>query len=873
MESTEAEQKPVLVSLAKRNGFGTQGRPVNIFVNYYEVISILDKCAYQYDIEITQKPRELREGEEPLPPPTRERRLPPRFSRELFDAFMSQHGRSALNGIFVAYDGSRVAYAPERLPLKSKEEIFEISFSEGDRPKTYLVKIMEAAEINMPALWDLTKGKDVEPALSSSGLRVLDTVLYQDIFKTHFKVGRSFYTNADKRSLGEGIDLWRGVFQSIKAGMSKLYLNLDIANTAFLMDGSLIGFVLEVLRLRSPDDLRGRSGPETWHQINRMIKGTTMIMLHRGRGSAKFKAKGISSLNAEQITFDKIDPVTNETHQVSVKDYLRDKFNIALKFPFLPCIEFRKNNFLPMELCDLAPGHHYKRKLNEMQTAEMIKHACLKPQQRQELIQRNFDDMNLSRSQAMKAFNFQVDSRLIQLKARLLPTPELHYSDLSRESVVRPNGGAWNMRDKIVWKGTSLNVWGVAVFMDSHKARPNQIQDFIRTLVNTCKNTGLNIANTRPLIQYISPMGNISQPLASFFKEIGDQAQAFPQMILCILPSSSTVLYGKIKNAAYTELGVHTQCMLSKHTMRPNPQYCANLCLKMNVKLGGVSAALKPQSLPIVSDVPTIILGADVTHPGINELERPSIAAVVGSMDPQFCKYKAILAQQGSRVEIIQDLAEIVRQQLINFFKSTGFKPQKIIFYRDGVSEGQFAEVMAKEVQSIVDACENLEKGYLPKITFIIVKKGHRTRFMPTGRNDADRSGNCMPGTVLDTDITSPHLYDFYLQSHSGIQGTSRCVHYIVLKDDNGFTPDTIQTLSYNMCYLYAICTRSVSLVPCVYYAHRVAFRARSHTKEQWSSSESGSVVSGFQGDNNAPEIEPKLLPVHDRLKQSMYFM
>ncbi|OMJ22450.1 Protein argonaute-3 [Smittium culicis] len=874
MENTD-DVKPPVVSLAVRNGFGTAGRPVELYVNYYEVKTILEKCVYQYDIEITQKPREPREGETAPPAPIREKKLPPRFARELFDAFVNQYGNSALAGIFIAYDGARCAYSVSRLPLDSKSQVFEISHSEGGggRARTYLVKVMEAAEIDLRALWDLTKGKDVEPSVSSSSLRVLDTVLYQDISKTHFKVGRSFFTSADSRGLGQGIDLWRGVFQSIKAGMSKLYLNLDIANTTFLHAGPLIEFALSVLQMRDPGELQGRNNPEFWHPVNRLIKGTTMIMNHRGKGMSKFKAKSLASVGADQATFDMVDPKTNETRKISVADYMKEKYGVNLRFPFLPCVEFSRGNFLPMELCDLAPGIHHKKKLNEQQTAEMIRHACLKPHLRQEMIQRNFDDMRLSQSAAMNAFNFSINDRMVRLKARMLPTPEVFYSDRSREPSVRPNGGAWNMRDKVVWKGTELNVWGVAVFMDQRKANINAVQDFIRVLINTCKNTGMNINNTRPQIKYIPAMGNVSQPLHQFFKSIGDEARAFPQMILCILPSTSSVLYGKIKSAAYTELGVHTQCMVGKNIFKPNPQYCANLCLKMNVKMGGISAALKPTSLPIVSEAPTIILGADVTHPGIGELDRPSIAAVVGSMDSNFCKYKAMLAKQGPRIEIIQDLTNIVRDQLISFFQSTGFKPKKIIFYRDGVSEGQFAEVMAKEVQAITDACELLEKGYQPNITFIIVKKGHRTRFMPIGRNDADRSGNCMPGTVVDTDIVSPYLYDFYLQSHSGIQGTSRCVHYIVLKDENGFTPDSIQTLSYNMCYLYAICTRSVSLVPCVYYAHRVAFRSRSHTKETWSNSESGSVASGFQNEYVAPEIKPELLPVHDRLKQSMYFM
>jgi len=40
-----------------------------------------------------------------------------------------------------------------------------------------------------------------------------------------------------------------------------------------------------------------------------------------------------------------------------------------------------------------------------------------------------------------------------------------------------------------------------------------------------------------------------------------------------------------------------------------------------------------------------------------------------------------------------------------------------------------------------------------------------------------------------------------------------------------------LQALSYNLCHVYARCTRVVSVVPPVYYAHLVGRRARFHTR------------------------------------------
>lgn len=128
------------------------------------------------------------------------------------------------------------------------------------------------------------------------------------------------------------------------------------------------------------------------------------------------------------------------------------------------------------------------------------------------------------------------------------------------------------------------------------------------------------------------------------------------------------------------------------------------------------------------------------------------------------------------------------------------------------------------------------------------------------------KSGNIPAGTTVDTKITHPSEFDFYLCSHAGIQvrdqqkmaelnespscalsvsawfdggkafinalylqGTSRPSHYHVLWDDNHFSSDELQVLTYQLCHTYVRCTRSVSIPAPAYYAHLVAFRARYH--------------------------------------------
>ncbi|KAJ1670039.1 hypothetical protein EV182_008459, partial [Spiromyces aspiralis] len=222
------------------------------------------------------------------------------------------------------------------------------------------------------------------------------------------------------------------------------------------------------------------------------------------------------------------------------------------------------------------------------------------------------------------------------------------------------------------------------------------------------------------------------------FKESGER----PELFLVVLPTTAASLYNSIKRLAYIKFGVQTQCMQAKHLNRPNLQYCANLCLKINVKLGGINSTIPPEELSVLAAEPTLILGADVSHPGPGMGHRPSTASVVGSINRDASRYHAMLCQQPPRTEIIGKMGEIVLTMLRRYYSNTKEKPKRIVIYRDGVSEGQFQQVLDQELSAIKQACNTIETTYNPKVTFIVIQKRTHARFLPLGRNDADRSGN-----------------------------------------------------------------------------------------------------------------------------------
>lgn len=235
-----------------------------------------------------------------------------------------------------------------------------------------------------------------------------------------------------------------------------------------------------------------------------------------------------------------------------------------------------------------------------------------------------------------------------------------------------------------------------------------------------------------------------------------------------------------------------------------------------------------------------------------------SVVGVAASHDEHAFCYNICWRLQGQRKEMIEDFETIMKEHLHFFKKKNGFLPDKILYFRDGVSEGQFDQVMAIERNAMMRACRTMEAGYEKKVkmTIVVVQKRHHTRFFPgrTGVGSDDRRNNNVPaGTIVDTKITRPNENHFFLVSHQSIQGVAKPTKYCVLLDEGDHSIDDLQGLTYNvnmreynrncvifdnllrkknclyfqLCHLFSRCNRSVSYPAPTYYAHLAAYRGR----------------------------------------------
>ncbi|RKP07663.1 Piwi domain-containing protein [Thamnocephalis sphaerospora] len=825
-----------------RPGYGRAGRPCKVLANHYLFTALPSQSISHYDIRIELKN-----------PPKPDKREQPTLNRVVFKQLESLY-RQQLGSARLAYDGKYNVYSSRPFAVGDALAV-DVSSQPGQpagkrQPREFRVTLRKVAEINMASIQAYFRGtmKSSEDLIRPTS--AIEAVLRQVATEKFITIGSSFFTGEDARPIAGGLEAWFGYHMSVRAGERGMLLNIDTTVTAFYQEGSLLKLACESLDARNESDLaRMLEHPKFRNRLQKILAGVRIYVTHRGKIQPRYVIAKIADGPASRQVF-----ALGETGQrTNVAAYFQERYSVRLRFPNLPCVLNARGVAFPMEVCMVESHQRVGRQPNERAVADLIKLSATRPDRRCNITNGAHHKLQLAQDPIMRDFGLQVDRNMTQLNARVLNPPRIELGAADRSNaIVTPRDGSWSLKGQRLYSCPVLASWAVVAYADRRRLPENQIKYFLSTMTKLFVDMGMDVRAKNPPILYASQHQDTERALQSA-AIAAKKTHGMPAQIVFNIFATRNHIYRSVKRIAETKMGLMTQCMLAKHTERPNLQYCSNIMLKVNKKLGGTSFKLARNMVPYVTSQPTIVIGADVSHPTGAADEGPSIAAMAGSLDANLSDWNLTYRTQEPQLEIIADMAEMVKEMLVNFRAKTNAVPRRILFYRDGVSDGQFDQVVREEVVAIKRACQELDVNYKPTLTFVVVKKRHHTRLYPTNPKDADRSGNCRAGTVVDSEITHPGMFDFFLQSQAGLQGTCKAGHYVVLYDEYHFKPDELQELTNNMCSMYARCSRSVGLVPAVYYAHLMADRARHYLSADEDASETASMLSSSTAHDYMP--------------------
>ena len=769
-------------------------------------------------------------------------------------------------------------------------------------PDIHRVEIKSAGTVRLAALqaYLSSQGDFTEECLKS--INFLDHLLRETPSKTLINLRRAYFVPHEQEgkqmmTIGGGVEAIKGVYQSLRiAEGQKLIVTTDVSNSCFWNRTSFDRLCLHMCSTTQDrfEGLtrwhQGRPKPNTWQIFKRLSKSSFYVK-HRGVVEQTKIMKRVEKIlddTAETYKFEWKDAKTGKTKTVNVAQYFHERYGVRLNLPYLPLVQARKNEVYPMEVCVMPDGQRYPAKLNEDQTSKMIKFAATRPEQRKESIRYGLSKINWQADPFLKNYGLKINPNMLTTNARVLEPPEVSF----KGSVAKPGtSGRWDLKGKVFIAPSPkpLESWGVLVMAGTEggdkRSVPSreQVNNFVQTFIKIYKGHGGVVKNTNPAVTTGVP--DTAEAVKSAFQNAGNQAKMRPQMLMVIVTNKSADVYNRIKANCDCRFGLVSQCVQSAQIIKANPQYCSNVSLKFNNKLGGTNSIIKPKT-PYFRE-PTMIIGADVTHaaPGTSQA---SIAAITMSMDQHCARYCAGVQVNGFRTEMIEqkNMIELVQPLIQKWTESVGGGrlPKHVYYFRDGVSEGQYIPLIKNEVADLKKAFSLKTDGkaeLMPKFTVVVVEKRHHIRFFPDKGPAGDSNGNPVPGMIVDRDVTHPFEEDFYLNSHKAIQGTSRPTHYHILTDEYKVPIDVFQKLTYEHCYQYQRATTPVSIFPAVYYAHLAAARSVSHidisAQAAWeqkheANERGGRPPPGMQGNVTAP---PDLRPMEktNQIQFSMWYI
>ncbi|KAI7983451.1 Protein argonaute 4 [Camellia lanceoleosa] len=874
----QVKNKAVRVPMARR-GVGSKGQKIPILTNHFKVnVTNVDGHFFHYSVSVSY------EDGRPVDGKGAGRRVIERV-HETYD--------TELAGKDFAYDGEKSLFTIGPLPRNKLEftvvlEDVSSNRNNGNRSpgspngndrkrqrrpyqsKTFKVEISFAAKIPMQAIANALRGHESEN--SQEALRVLDIILRQHAAKQGCLLVRQSFFHNDPRNfadVGGGVLGCRGFHSSFRTTQGGLSLNIDVSTTMIIQPGPVVDFLIANQNVKDPFSI-------DWAKAKRTLKN---LRIKTSPSNSECKITGLSEKPCKEQMFSlkqkgKDDDGEVQTLEVTVYDYFVNYRNIELRYSAdLPCINVgkpKRPTYFPLELCSLVSLQRYTKALSTFQRASLVEKSRQKPQERMKVLTDALKINNYDAEPMLRSCGISISSNFTQVEGRVLPAPRLK---VGNGEDFFPRNGRWNFNNKKLVDPTKIERWAVVNF----SARCD-VRGLVRDMIKCGDMKGIHVEPPFDVFEE-NAQNRRAPPLVrveKMFEQIQSKLPGAPQFLLCLLPErKNSDLYGPWKKKNLADFGIVTQCIAPT---RVNDQYLTNVLLKINAKLGGLNSMLAVEhapSIPLVSKVPTLILGMDVSHGSPGQSDIPSIAAVVSSRHwPLISRYRASVRTQSPKVEMIDSLYKrvsdtedegIFRELLLDFYVSSGKrKPDQIILFRDGVSESQFNQVLNIELDQIIESCKFLDEKWSPKFVVIVAQKNHHTKFFQPGSPD-----NVPPGTVIDNKVCHPRNNDFYMCAHAGMIGTTRPTHYHVLLDEVGFSADDLQELVHSLSYVYQRSTTAISVVAPICYAHLAATQMGQFMKFE-DMSETSSSHGGVTSAGAVPV--PQLPRLQENVCNSMFF-
>ncbi|XP_075541342.1 piwi-like protein 1 isoform X4 [Dermacentor variabilis] len=634
-------------------------------------------------------------------------------------------------------------------------------------------------------------------------LRIFNTQMRRNLESMQFvQIRRQFFNATGPKPISRhGLEIWEGLTTAVGQHDGGVLMVVDTVHKVLRTENvlHLLGSLQQTARGNYKDEA---------------VKAVVGCIVMTRYNNKTYRVDDIDWTKNPQQTFEtKEGPITylkyyKDHYQKDIRD---------LNQPLLVCrprerdirVGRTDNLYLIPELCFLT-GLTDDIRSNFSIMKDLASEMKLDPAKRVANLQEFMRNMNRNPQviKEMGQWGLKFSESLVEIDARQVqPERVIHGNNI--RSNVNPMTADFSreMRDKTMFKAIQIRSW---VVVCTRRDMQNA-QDFVRELM--CVGPPMGVTMQQPQLvaldddrvgSYINGLKNVSRDT---------------ELLMAVFPNNRKDRYDSLKKVACVDMGLHTQVMLGRTISNKKnlKSVATKVAIQMNCKLGGEAWAVE---IPLQG---VMCIGYDTYH----DCRQKGLSAggFVASLNKTLTRWYSRVSFHQTHQELGSALKTHLALSLKQYQEENKTAPERILFFRDGVSDGQLLQVQEWEVGQIQSLLTEMFPGREPQLAFVVVTKRIAARFFSID-NRGGGYQNPPPGTVIDNNVTRPERYDFYLVSQSVRQGTVAPTHFNVIHDTTTLKPEHMQRLSYKLTHLYFNWPGTIRVPAPCQYAHKLAFLA-----------------------------------------------
>ena len=598
--------------------------------------------------------------------------------------------------------------------------------------------------------------------------------------------------------------IWNGYSTNVL--IAERGLLLQIIDKNIMITGLTAYEKMKEISQKYGNDIKNENSKK---DIMAFFKGRTLITQYGNYRSYKIGDIDFDR-TVENTTFN-IEEKDGTQNTISIKDYYESKYKIVFKYDDQPLFIEENKNEKNSKLKYLIPELLYITGNDELDIKEkedfflmnkkmstpyeklkkLTKGISYLTKEEKKRIVKNGENVEFPSPKDIKEqWGINFSENFLELRGGILPLPQIKFFEKNFEEIKLISG-----KFKIQKVLTPMTFDEKNCLLLTFKNLVDIAKNDCEQITKSAQAFGLQFSLPELHIIEHTKKNEIIPDLEKINFNSGKK------MAMIVLDQNTRNLYPTIKDYIYSQAGIASQCMLHDEQARPNinkfsMSYYSAVLNQMVVKAQGELFEIK--FCDKLSKGKSMIIGIESSR--FKDKIKYHLSA---SYNENLNKFYNDGKSANIKENHIDTLLFLLKNALDHFSKNNkNTLPETVIIYREGIyndlSNDKFVKNEIIEIEKFFKG--NYRENYKPKLTVFNVNKRTNLKFFEKLEKDSYKS---VPiGTCIDDEVTTPDLFEFYLQCMEYEKGVSIPVQYLCIFNNNeDLTMTDFEEITFNQSY------------------------------------------------------------------------